>query len=84
MRNITVHEKEEPIVLTCKRCHNVWEYHGNNPYVAKCSFCKTTVSVLKQKQKQKQKHKVPQPGQDTNQAQVAGVDRNDPEAITAK
>lgn len=67
MRNVTIHEKQEPIVLTCKRCQNVWEYHGNNPYVAKCSFCKTTVSVLKQKQN----HQVPQPGQSTNQAQVA-------------
>jgi hypothetical protein len=51
MRNVTIHEKQQPIVLTCKRCQNVWEYHGNNPYVAKCSFCKTTVSVLKHKQK---------------------------------
>lgn len=51
MRNVTIHERQEPIVLTCKRCQNVWEYHGNNPYVAKCSFCKTTVSVLKHKQK---------------------------------
>ena len=51
MRNVTIHEKQEPIVLTCKRCQNVWEYHGNNPYVAKCSFCKTTVPVLRHKQK---------------------------------
>ena len=48
MHNITIQQKE-PIVLTCKRCQNVWEYHGSNPYVATCSYCKTTVSVRKQK-----------------------------------
>jgi hypothetical protein len=49
VRNVTIHEKpkQEPIVLTCKRCQNVWTYQGNNPYVAKCSFCKTSVSVKK-------------------------------------
>jgi hypothetical protein len=52
-------------MLTCKRCQNTWVYHGRNPYVATCTFCKTSISV--------KKHKVPQPGQDTTQAQVAGV-----------
>jgi N-acetylneuraminic acid mutarotase len=42
-------QEKEPIVLTCQRCQNTWEYHGNNPYVATCSFCKTTVSERKHK-----------------------------------
>jgi hypothetical protein len=71
MRNVTVHEKQEPIVLTCKRCQNVWEYRGNNPYVAKCSFCKTSISV--------KKNRVLQSGSDTTRDQTAGVHRNDPD-----
>jgi hypothetical protein len=56
--------QEEPIMLTCKRCKNTWVYHGKNPYVATCSFCKTSISV--------KKSKVPQSGQDITQAQTVG------------
>jgi hypothetical protein len=60
--------QHKPITVTCKRCQNVWDYHGNNPYVVTCSFCKTTISLRKYRQ-------VPQSqsGQDTIQAQTAGA-----------
>ena len=40
-------QQRDPITLTCKRCGNEWQYKGHNPYVATCTFCKTTISVLK-------------------------------------
>jgi hypothetical protein len=41
-----------PVWLFCKRCKRDWVYRGKNPYVATCSFCKTTVSVKNSKMKE--------------------------------
>ncbi len=33
--------------LECKRCKNIWNYRGSNPYCASCSYCKSTVFLKK-------------------------------------
>jgi DNA-directed RNA polymerase subunit RPC12/RpoP len=35
--------------LRCQRCKKIWDYHGNNPYVASCPHCCTRVSIKKNK-----------------------------------
>jgi len=58
---------QKPVTVTCKRCDYVWEYNGNNPYVATCSHCKTTISLKKFRIET-----TPQSGQDANLVQTAG------------
>jgi Zn finger protein HypA/HybF involved in hydrogenase expression len=45
----TVCFQNEPTSLHCKRCSKVWKYKGNNPYVASCPYCKTTVTIRRHK-----------------------------------
>jgi hypothetical protein len=35
------------MILTCKKCKNVWDYKGANSYCACCSRCKSTVFIKK-------------------------------------
>jgi len=35
------------ICLKCKRCNNIWQYKGTNPYCTNCSKCKSTVFIKK-------------------------------------
>jgi hypothetical protein len=65
--------QQKPITVTCKRCQNVWEYHGNNPYVVTCSFCKTTISLRKFRE-------IPQSGIDSTRGQIAGTQPEEPQS----
>jgi len=35
------------IPMRCLRDGNTWVYHGKNPYVAACTFCKSSLSIRK-------------------------------------
>jgi hypothetical protein len=37
----------EPVLLHHKKCRNTWLYTGNNPFVACCSFCKSSIRIKK-------------------------------------
>jgi len=39
--------KKEGKELSCHRCGNIWTYKGSNPYVANCSYCKTTIRIIR-------------------------------------
>ena len=39
--------QQNEIKLKCKRCQKIWKYTGSNPYYATCTFCKTSVNVIK-------------------------------------
>lgn len=34
------------MMLACKRCGHVWDYHGKNDYRASCPHCLTTVRIV--------------------------------------
>lgn len=72
MSNVVIHKKE-PIILICKRCGNQWPYRGNNPYVATCSYCKTTISL--------RKHRILQPGFDCTRDQVERTQPQEPPSV---
>jgi ribosomal protein L37E len=40
--------QQQTVSLVCQRCGHSWQYKGHNPYVAICSYCKTTVQIRKQ------------------------------------
>ena len=35
------------LLLKCKRCENIWDYRGKNPFCTNCSHCKSTVFIKK-------------------------------------
>lgn len=42
------------VKLKCQRCGKIWNYTGKNPYVASCTYCRTSVSINKNKIKEQQ------------------------------
>ena len=36
-------------LLACRNCFNIWKYFGKNPYYATCTFCKSSVNIIKNK-----------------------------------
>ena len=49
MHSHTYRQTNNGTKLQCQRCGRQWIYHGQNPYFALCTFCKTTVSIKKNK-----------------------------------
>lgn len=70
--SIVIVEHKTVIPVLCHRCKHQWNYGGKNTYVATCPHCRTQLSIRKHSVKSKD-DKVPQPGQDTTQAQAAGT-----------
>ena len=44
---LTMQERKKGVKLKCQRCGYVWIYAGENPIIAPCSRCKTSVSIKK-------------------------------------